>query len=230
MVRAVCFPVILAVLIPEISPLKKLLDITAHIISLVFNPFLLPVMGLALVFQTNSLFRYLIAPPVQKLILATVFFFYCFMPLVTIVLFKRYRMVNAYHLPSGNERRLPLLMSCLYFGMAYFSIQYLADALNLISHLKLLMLAGLVVGIVATLINLWYKISIHMLSIGSLLGLFTAFAHLNNPFNQQVLIGLIVLGGMIGFARLQLKAHTPGQVALGYVVGFFVEYGVITLF
>jgi membrane-associated phospholipid phosphatase len=37
---------------------------------------------------------------------------------------------------------------------------------------------------------------------------------------KTIIVALIIISGLVGFARLQLQAHNPAQVYTGFIVGF----------
>ena len=77
----------------------------------------------------------------------------------------------------------------------------------------------------AFLVNLRWKISIHMLGIGGLMGMAFGFAWIFQLHMVNVLMLMAVLAGALGTARLILKAHSPAQVYTGFMSGFMIESG-----
>ncbi|MCK4288907.1 MAG: hypothetical protein KAW86_06865, partial [Bacteroidales bacterium] len=73
--------------------------------------------------------------------------------------------------------------------------------------------------IITLIINFFWKISIHMIGIGGMLGTLIGLSFLwmiDIPF---LIILLILCSGITGFARLKLNAHNPAQVYTGFVIG-----------
>ena len=70
------------------------------------------------------------------------------------------------------------------------------------------------------------KTSIHLLSLGISTGFFIVlnFIHSHN-FTFAVILNIII-AGIVGTARLHLKAHMPREVYLGYFLGFTAPFGV----
>jgi uncharacterized protein (DUF2062 family) len=90
-------------------------------------------------------------------------------------------------------------------------------------------IASMSVGLlVLYVINLKTKISMHAVSAGSAVG---SFAYL--VFFEQTqslvcfLIIFLLIAGLIGSARLYLKAHNSSQVWLGYLVGFSITISIL---
>ena len=82
--------------------------------------------------------------------------------------------------------------------------------------------------IAALLINLHWKISIHMIGVGGILGAVLGMAQgLFIELLWPVII-IVLLSGMLGTARLMLKAHNPLQIYAGFLLGFaamFILFG-----
>jgi hypothetical protein len=73
--------------------------------------------------------------------------------------------------------------------------------------------------VIAFIVNLKWKISIHMMAIGGLLGMvlgLTLLSIINNPI---YFLGVVFCAGLTGFARLKLNAHNQAQVYTGLLSG-----------
>ncbi len=84
----------------------------------------------------------------------------------------------------------------------------------------ILIALGTTIGLmVISLVNLWWKISAHMSGMGGLCGsIFAAsFVFHSNPV--WLFISIILLSGFVAWSRLELNAHTPGQLTAGFLVG-----------
>lgn len=77
--------------------------------------------------------------------------------------------------------------------------------------------------LVATIITFFWRISLHTIGMGGLLGFFIEVI-VTQPFQQSMMMVIfmitVVLAGLVGSARLYLNAHTPAQIYVGYAVGF----------
>ncbi len=91
------------------------------------------------------------------------------------------------------------------------------------------MLAVFISVILASLINIRWKISLHMIGIGGLLGLLSALAYLYGLHINWILMTTILLAGIIGTARLYLNEHNPSQVYSGFMMGYVLNFGIIVL-
>lgn len=210
--------------------MNQFLNTTAKVISYTLSPLAIPFLSIVFVFQTNSTFYRLIPEPLHKLILGISLFFMVIMPLFTLVLMRRYKMIPHVEIPQSKDRRIPLLLSCIYLMLGYFALNQLVEAFDLKRHISLLWLAGVMVLVIAAIINMWYKISIHMLCMGAFVALMVCFSASSYFYTLEVICLLVLLSGLVGFARWQLQAHTPLQILAGFFVGFFVEYACLSGF
>lgn len=86
--------------------------------------------------------------------------------------------------------------------------------------------------IVSTIVTIFYKVSVHSVSIWGLLGILI-------PLNKAAgdgafvyaTVGLLVIAGIIMSSRLLLNVHAPREVLVGGVMGFVVAFaGMMILF
>lgn len=148
-------------------------------------------------------------------------------PLITIFLMKSSNMITSVHMPTKEERKWPLLFGTFFFGLAYMILSQITEKFSGIDGLKDIAIAGVTTMISCTIINLVYKLSIHMAGIGGLTGMLVAYASQSEINLMYIIITAVFVAGLVGFARLKLSAHSSGQVALGYSVGFITQFVVL---
>ena len=84
--------------------------------------------------------------------------------------------------------------------------------------------------LITILINFRWKISMHMIGAGGILGLFYAFGRYFHFPSLQAVLFISVVSGLIAAARLYRGAHSPAQLYVGFGVGFLLEFGFIYFF
>ena len=93
-----------------------------------------------------------------------------------------------------------------------------------------ILLAALSIQIVCAIINVWWKVSTHSAAIGGVAGALIAFSF-KFAFNPVWWLCLVlILGGMVGTARIILRQHTLSQVVTGYLIGFLCAFNMIIRF
>lgn len=80
---------------------------------------------------------------------------------------------------------------------------------------------------IAEVISIFWRISLHTIGMGGLLGFFfELILHMHGTSIPLLLFPfLVVAAGLVGTARLYLQAHTPIQIFVGYIVGFLATGG-----
>ena len=148
------------------------------------------------------------------------------MPLLSVLLLIRKNLVSSLEMSDYKERGLPLLITGLWMVYGYYM---LSDIFILCPILRSEFLGAIIIIVLAAAISKYWKISLHMLGLGGAVG---ALFGLNILFGGLFkTIGLfILLSGLLGAARLNLKAHTHTQIYIGFLIGFFIEASVILFF
>jgi len=192
----------------------------AAIISNVFHPLYMPVLGMAIILNGNDIYRLIVSPALAWFIYLVFLVFTVLFPVFTILGLRVTKVVSSIHLPTREERRIPLLLGTLFFMMAY----WLVRSVNEIMTINFIMVAGVFTLVLLLILNNFIKLSVHMAGIGGLTGMLTAIAGTFTLNSDWYLFGAVLASGLTGFARLQLKAHSVSEVALGYCVGFLSQY------
>jgi len=192
---------------------EKGIILTARIISLVFTPFYLPIVGLAALF----LFSYMnLMPWAYKFqVLAMVYLLTVVLPTFLIRVYRHYHGWSLFELGSKERRMVPYVISIL----CYFFCIYLMDYLHIPHFMSSIVTAALFIQITCALINVWWKISTHTAAIGGVAGALFVFAEFFG-FNPVWWLCLVfVLAGILGTSRMILRQHSLSQVIVGFFVG-----------
>lgn len=192
---------------------EKNIILAARIMSMIFTPFYLPLVGLVALF----LFSYMsLLPLAYKLpMLLTVYISTILMPSLLIHLYRRFQGWTSKELGRKERRVVPYLISIL----CYFGCFFLMEYRNTPRVISIILVAALVIQMVCALINVWWKISTHTAAIGGLAGGLVVYsiAFSFNPIWWLAFV--ILLAGMVGTARMILRQHTLAQVVTGFLVG-----------
>lgn len=186
----------------------------------------MPTIGMA--FYIHYMLFVKVHPGFPVFVLLTMFACTCLFPLLGIFLMKSSKMITSVHMPTKEERKWPLLMGTFFFFLAYILIKQVTEKFSGTDGLKDIAVAGIATMIICTVINLLYKLSIHMAAIGGITGMMVAYAPNADTNMLYVILAMVFASGLVGFARLQLSAHSAGQVAAGYAVGFVSQYVLIS--
>ena len=190
-----------------------------QIISLVFQPLLMPTYAMLLLMNMEI---FILLPLRWRLIaIIGTFIFTGVLPALPIWLMMRRGDVNDLFISKREERTMPYLFSFMaYVFWALFMWRTLQFPMFIVA-----MGMGSAVSIfIIVIINLKWKISAHAAGMGGLCGSVFGVCY-RTAINPVGFIALILfISGLVAFSRLELKAHTPGQVLAGYVVGFIMVF------
>ena len=193
----------------------------ARVLSLLFTPFYLPVIGLSVLFT----FSYLsLLPWLYKIeVVALVYFFTVLMPTFMIYIYRKCQRWSLIELGRRERRAVPYLISIV----CYFSCIYLMQRLYIPRFMGSIVVAALIVQIVCAIINNWWKRSTHTAAIGGVGGALLAFAEIfgYNPIGWLCVI--ILVAGLLGSSRMILRQHSLQQVLAGFGVGLVCAWATI---
>ena len=192
---------------------EKQIILTARIISMVFTPFYLPILGLTALFFLSYLNQYLLS--YKFFVLAIVYFFTILLPTLLIHLYRHYHGWSLIELGTREGRVVPYVISIL----CYFSCLYLMEQMHIPYFMRSIVACALIIQIVCALINVWWKISTHTAAIGGVAGALFVFSEVFrfNPMWWFCLV--LLLAGILGTSRMILRQHTLAQVVAGFIVG-----------
>lgn len=191
----------------------------ARIFSLLLHPFLITFCCIGLLFAYTSFYD-VYESNVYRILFA-VLLFSCVIPFTFLVLIKNLKIISGYSLSNPRDRLLPYLMSLFSHSMLLYYFY--------ISHMYLwflaLVAAPTLVILVGFIINLFWKVSAHMLGMGALIGSTLSVCFNVKGLNPFILFTIMfILAGCLGVSRLYLKKSTPAQVYTGFIVGLIVSF------
>ena len=169
----------------------------------------------------NTVYSLMVNPSAKWMIMGVVFLTTFVFPAIMIFFLMKMGVITSLNLRSRQERVLPFLIT----GVFYYLVYYMLKQLQISPIYNYFMIGTTFIIIVSMLINFFWKISIHMISLGGMLGAFLGLSFVMMIDLTPLLLLIIFVSGLVGYARLQLNAHTPAQVYAGFVTGFFVMLG-----
>ncbi len=187
----------------------------AKFFSIIFHPLLIPAWAyLALIWQGNLL---LLRIPFNLVwtLAALIFLTTFLLPTAIVLLMLRFRMISSLSMPLRSERIGPLVVTAIFFYMTY----YMLKQLQIAPVIYLYMLGATLLAVISAAVTLWWKISLHSMGVGALVGAFAALA-LFSPANYSFLLMLsLLMAGITASSRLILSAHKPAEIYAGFATG-----------
>ena len=200
-------------------------DRFARFLSMVFQPVFVPIYSVLIVFNTDTHLAFVVRPAVQTFIYIVLALNMVVLPVISLFYFKKKGIISDFYIRDAKERFMPFMMVLAFHASTYYLFQM--DDLNL-PHVIPNMILGGAIGIsICTAINVKWKISIHMLGMGSMVGLLVGLSMRYQSELMAIILSIILISGLVGYARLRLGAHTSGQVYAGFALGVIVMMGAV---
>lgn len=190
------------------------------IISALFLPLFMPMLALWLTISFDPYMVFFLSPAKTQMTLIVVGLATIVFPMINLVLLRKAGVISNYELDNRKERLAPAVTTLIYFTLGYFLIK--KGELPLVIYS--MYLGGLASVFLSLLISLKWKISLHAIGISGVLGGIYGLFKIHEFVNIPLFIGLVICAGLVMMSRLELKAHTPAQVYVGFVVGFLCVY------
>jgi len=200
------------------------MKIAAKIISIIFHPLLIPIIGLLIIFNTSSYINYSIPYDLKIAIITLVGTSTFVIPVLISLLLLHKKMINSLEMQTQKERIIPYGFTIIFY---IFTLSMLKEAAIPPLIFKFVIGATLSV-MVAFLVNFKWKISTHMIGIGGLVGALICVSTILEIYLTSYIVLALIIAGLIASSRLILKAHNQLQIYVGFVVGltcqFFTNY------
>ncbi len=198
----------------------------ARIISAVFHPLGMPLAIFFIAVLFDPYFRNFF--PAQLIgLFAIILMINIIAPGLSLYFMWKRGLIGDLNISKRSERWLPFFIVLVYYALSYYMLRQRDLP---IPYAVYSMFLGVIITLIAAiLVNSFWKISIHMMSAGGLVGTFAGLFVLHQYSNATLLAGLIAIASFVGFSRIITKNHTPAQVYVGFVVGFLLNYATISL-
>ncbi|MEO7172892.1 hypothetical protein [Flavobacterium sp.] len=194
----------------------------AHFFSVVFHPLFIPFYVVAfLVYYHPSYFSGFSYYTKVKLLLTTalntVFF-----PAFAILVMKGLGFVKSIFLRTQQDRIGPYLSSMIFYFWAarvFFKFQP-----ELTPVLAIFMTGVFLTTAAALIANIFFKISMHAIGCGGMIGIFIIIMFSNTMLMTWPLCIALLITGLVCTSRLIVSDHTEKDIYLGLAVGLICQF------
>lgn len=185
----------------------------ARTVSLIFRPSYYPTVAFAVLLTVTYLS---LLPWRFKLwLLAVVYLFTVLIPWVGVVLYRKAHGWSAAELSRRHRRFVPYILHIVSY-LCCFSI---IENVHMPAFVGALIVASLMLQCGCTIINIWWKISMHSAAAGTAVGALVAYSLLLNYNPVWWLCLLLLVSGCVMSSRMVLLQHTLAQVLAGFGFG-----------
>lgn len=150
-------------------------------------------------------------------VIAVVFINTFMFPAISILLMKKLDFIESLEMPDHKQRIIPLVATIIFYVWAYLATR----KINFPYMMGVFMMGTLVALFTSFVINVFYKISLHMVGVSGVLTAVMLLVFISPSDMSYYFLGVIILTGAIATARLYLNVHTVKEVYIGFLVGIF---------
>ena len=186
----------------------------SKILSYIFHPLLIPTWFILLLLYSNP---FSFAGMSVVLTVLNVTFQTFLMPFIAILLLIKLDLVNSVELQDKQQRIIPLVITIIFYLWFYKASQPLKYPVVM----SIFMLGAVVSLCLSFVINIFQKLSLHMVAISGALTAVLLLVFISPSDVSYYFLAIVVLTGAIASARLYLNAHTMREVYTGFMVGMF---------
>ncbi len=187
----------------------------AKITSYLFHPLLMPTYAFIVLFGIKAFFSLTIPTEAKWRIIILVFITTFVFPAIVIIFLKNRNIIKSLNTLSRKERIFPYITVTAFYFLSY----YVLANIQLSPIFHYFAYGAAIMSLGATIINAFWKISVHMIAIGGLLGMLLGLSFIGILGSLLYIIIPVFIAGLIGSARLQLQSHTQTQVYSGFLFG-----------
>lgn len=188
---------------------------SALFFSYLFHPLFLPLIVTFLFFNrllmTNPLFGWIIY--------GIIFFNTLLLP------YLFYRYIDRKNALKPNGEKKTIILSLFFNLYCYLLVAALLKYFGLGIYMESFFWSIAVITLFALVVNFFWKVSLHLLGIGGVVGFILSYIFF---FKVNILIVFVIgllISAFVAASRLRLNAHSPAQVYAGFLLGVALTMG-----
>ena len=197
----------------------------SRLISIILHPIFIPIISFYLSIKLVPNLDFTIAN-YQNYILLILIICTIMLPALCMLFLIKFDVISSLEMTKNQERPIPLLLTG---GFLILSLKLTEKLLVFTPVLKKELVGAIIIILLASIISKFWKISLHMLGVGGLIGVLVSLQYLYGGLSSMI-IYFMLIAGITAMARIYLKAHNHSQIYVGFIVGFIIECVIILLF
>ncbi len=192
-----------------------------HLFSVILHPVFVPVYVIAFLiylhphaftgFSAESKFKTLIIIAVNLV----------FFPLLSVLLLRAVGFISSIHLITRKDRIIPYIAVGIFYFWAYTVFRGQPQYPDLLVFFLLGIFLASSAGLIA---NIYFKISMHALGMGGMIGFFLVLFSTQSILMGWPLALSVLLTGSVCTARLMVSTHEPRDLYMGLLLGMLSQF------
>ncbi|MBC7535362.1 MAG: hypothetical protein H7258_06685 [Ferruginibacter sp.] len=204
-----------------IAPPGIAAKIFAGLFSYIFHPVFIPVYVTLFLLYVHpaafSGFSYMEKKQTMLIVGLNIVFF----PIISVLLLRAVGFIESLYLRSQKDRIIPYIASGIFFFWAYTVFKQQPQyPLLLTTYILGIFLASSL----ALIVNIYFKISMHAIGMGGLVGFFLVIFRSNSMLMTWPLCLALLIAGFVCTSRLLIRSHQPKDIYMGLFVGAITQF------
>ncbi len=188
--------------------------------SFLFHPLLITAFVFAFLIYLHPAAFEGIDTQTKNLRMLSISLFTVFFPMFSLFIAWRLKLVKGLSLENRQDRLVGFILTMFFYFWASYVFRNLPDTPHVVKQFILgtfLAICG------AWMCTIFYKISLHAVSMGGLITFFILFGN-QDPFVSGLYLTIpILIAGVVCTSRLLLGAHTRFEMITGFLVGIVAQ-------
>jgi hypothetical protein len=193
----------------------------AHLLSYIFHPLFVPVyVCYFLTFIHPSYFTgFGIGQKLWTII--QVAYIMVFFPLITVLLLRALKIIDSFFLKTQKDRIIPYIACGIYYFWIYLVFKNRTEIPQILTSFTF----GVFLASSGALIaNIFYKISMHAIGMGGVLGVFIIIMYGNTMLMTWPLCLALLIAGSVCTSRMIVSDHQPKEIYAGILLGLICQF------
>ncbi len=188
-------------------------------ISSLLHPAFVPLLGFLLIYMLGG---YAIYMPNQLFWFTVILLieFTIVIPIAAVYFLYWRKIISSIELDKREERAWPLVINLVSYAIVFFIFSYYPFPKILVNYTAV---TAIIAGF-ALVVSLNYKISLHALSWGSLVGVIYAYSLQFGIELHHIVVILILVSSIVAASRLLLDAHRWDEIYSAWLSAAFMSY------
>ena len=194
----------------------------AHLFSFVFHPLFVPFYVVAFFIYYHPSYFSGFSDNTKLTLLLTTVLNTIFFPAFSVLLMKGLGFIKSVFLHTRQDRIGPYLSSMIfYFWAARVFFKFQPELSPIMASFMTGVFLTTVVGLLS---NIYYKISMHAMGCGGLIGVFLIIMNSNTMLMTWPLCIALLITGLVCSSRLLISNHTQKEIYLGLLAGLLCQF------
>ncbi|MBC7511441.1 MAG: hypothetical protein H7320_22250 [Ferruginibacter sp.] len=141
-------------------------------------------------------------------------------PAITVLLLKGLGFIDSFFLRTQRDRIIPYIASMTFFFWAQYALREQPE----IPRILVAFMFGVFISSAAALMaNIYFKISMHAMGMGGLVGICFVIMQQNTMLMTWPLSAALLIAGLVCTSRFIVSDHTPKDIYSGFLIGFICQ-------